>query len=125
MKTLVSIVKDDITKVEIGSHFNTKKNEISGGIELDIENQSQFIGIINKLLDEGVKKIILDMSNINYIDSSGLWALFEGHKKTAQKEGKLVLFSPSKDVSRVLEITKMSAKMFVKDSEEKAIDLFA
>ena len=62
------------------------------------------------------------MENISYIDSSGLWALFEGHKKAAQREGKMVLLKPAKDVKRVLDITKMSAKMDIVDTEDDAIN---
>ena len=53
----------------------------------------------------------LESKNISYIDSSGLWALFESHKKANQKNGKIVLLSPKKDVKRVLDITKMSTKI--------------
>ena len=90
-------------------------------IELDIENQSQFINIIDSLFEEGNVQVLLDMTNISYIDSSGLWALFEGHKKAAQNNGNLALLSPTKDVRRVLDITKMSSKMKIYDDEGTAI----
>ena len=44
------------------------------------------------------------MDNISYIDSSGLWALFESHKKAQQRSGEIVLLNPRKDVKRVLDI---------------------
>ena len=65
------------------------------------------------------------MSNISYIDSSGLWALFEGYKKASQKKKKMVLLNPTKDVKRVLEITKMSSKLLLYDNEEEAIQYLA
>ena len=73
-----------IIKVIFGNIIN-ESNEVSGAIELDIENQAQFIEHINNILDDGSNNVILEMDNISYIDSSGLWALFESHKKAQQK----------------------------------------
>ena len=61
------------------------------------------------------------MENVSYIDSSGLWALFEGHKKAAQRGGKLVLLNPTKDVRRVLDITKMSSKIQIFTTQTEAL----
>ena len=64
------------------------------------------------------------MGNVSYIDSSGLWDLFEGHKKASQKSGHLVLLNTSKDVKRVLDITKISSKMQVFQDENEALNSF-
>lgn len=111
----------NIVKINIGTELNDGGTNVSGSIELDIENQSHFVELINTIFDEGVSKVIVNMENISYIDSSGLWALFEGHKKAAQRDGKMVLLKPAKDVKRVLDITKMSAKMAIVDNEDDAI----
>jgi len=95
-----------------------------GEIEMDIENQTVFIQSIEKLLSENKNKVIVNMQNITYIDSSGLWALFEGHKKTEQKNGKFVLLNPHPDVKRVLDITKMSKKIDIFNEEKKAVESF-
>ena len=121
MEILKTMIEDKILKLEIGIDYNEDSKELSGSIELDIENQSQFINIIDSLFEEGNVQVLLDMTNISYIDSSGLWALFEGHKKAAQNNGNLALLSPTKDVSRVLDITKMSSKMKIYDDEGTAI----
>jgi len=93
-----------------------------GSIELDIENQVQFIEQINLILDEGESLIILSLSEINYIDSSGLWAIFESFKKAEQRSGKIVLLNPRKDVRRVLDITKISSKIKIFEEDESAIN---
>ena len=110
-----------IVKVEIGLE-KSETNTLSGSVELDIENQANFVEMINTIFEDGKTKIIVDMSNISYIDSSGLWALFEGHKKATQKEGTMVLLNPTKDVRRVLDITKMSSKMKIATSESEALE---
>jgi anti-sigma B factor antagonist len=122
MEIIKSALSDGtIIKVEIGLEKSTD-NALSGSVELDIENQANFVEMINTIFEDGKTKIIVDMSNISYIDSSGLWALFEGHKKATQKEGTMVLLNPTKDVRRVLDITKMSSKMKIVASENEAIE---
>ncbi len=116
------INNDTITKVLVGKDLNEDKTNIKGAIELDIENQAHFVEMVNNVLEEGSKKVIIDMSNVSYIDSSGLWALFEGHKKAMAHNSQLILLNPSKDVKRVLDITKMSEKMGVFTSEKDAIN---
>ena len=115
------IAENQITKVYIGKEFTSDKKNTQGNIELDIENQARFVDMINTLLEDGSKKLIIDMTNVSYIDSSGLWALFEGQKKAEAHGSKMVLLTPSKDVKRVLDITKMSEKMGVCGSEKEAL----
>lgn len=114
-------INESVVKVLIGNGYNESKKEMNEHIELDIENQGQFVTAINDVLTSGRKKIIVDITYVNYIDSSGLWAIFEAYKKTTQKKGKFVLISPSKDVKRVLDITKMSEKLEIVENEKDAL----
>lgn len=108
-----------LIKLEVGAE--KLSDTVSGNVELDIENQGHFVNTLTSIFDETGGHIILDMKNITYIDSSGLWALFEGHKKGAQKNHKLILLAPTKDVKRVLDITKMSSKLDIFDKLDDAI----
>ena len=124
----MEIIKKEITnkilKISIGNEINEESNEILGTVELDIENQAEFVEYINNTLDEGFTNILLSLENISYIDSSGLWALFESHKKTEQRNGKMVLLNPRNDVKRVLDITKISSKIKIEENESSALTHF-
>ena len=96
MEIIKSTIKEDIIKVEIGDEIDENSKGLTGTVELDIENQSQFVNIINSIFDDGTVKVMVDMVNVSYIDSSGLWALFEGHKKAAQKKRKACFITPYK-----------------------------
>jgi anti-anti-sigma factor len=127
MEIVKIAVKEDVLKLELGQEISEDKSGTIGGIELDIESQPYFVDMVTAVFEENVSPVhvIVDLKNVTYIDSSGLWALFEGHKKAQQKNGRLVLLNPSKDVKRVLDITKMSSKLDIYDSEDKAIKSFA
>jgi anti-sigma B factor antagonist len=122
MELIKTTINSSITKIDIGAEYSEEIKKISGLVELDIENQAYFVDIINTILDDGITNIIVNMEFISYIDSSGLWALFEGFKKARQKNGKLVLLNPTKDVRRVLDITKMSSKIKIASAEKDAIE---
>ena len=122
MEIIKTMIKEGITKVEIGAEYNETSKKMSGQVELDIENQAHFVDIINSIIEDGCINIIVDMENVSYVDSSGLWALFEGHKKAAQKNGKLDLVNPTKDVRRVLDITKMSSKIQIFTNVKEAME---
>lgn len=122
MELVKTELGDGMVKIEIGSSLDAASQQLIGPIELDIENQAQFVDLINMIIvDEGMSRILVDMSHVSYVDSSGLWALFEGHKKATQKNGKLVLLNPTKDVRRVLEITKIASKIHISETEHEAI----
>jgi anti-sigma B factor antagonist len=121
MEIIKIAVDEHITKVEIGGEYNESTKTMSGQVELDIETQAYFVEIVNSIIEDGGINIAVDMQLVSYVDSSGLWALFEEHKKAVQKGGKLVLIKPSKDVKRVLDITKMSSKIDIFESEEDAV----
>lgn len=122
MELLKTELGDGMIKIQIGASVDPSSHQLTGPIELDIENQAQFVDLVNMMIvDEGVSRILVDMSHVSYVDSSGLWALFEGHKKATQKNGKLVLLNPTKDVRRVLEITKIASKIHISDNEDEAI----
>ncbi|RAP31406.1 hypothetical protein DID78_01055 [Candidatus Marinamargulisbacteria bacterium SCGC AG-343-D04] len=118
------IKNTEVVRINFGKEISPESKELTGTIELDIENQLEFVDYINTLLDENSYSIIIDMGNISYIDSSGLWALFESHKKAEQRSGKLILINPKNDVKRVLDITKMSTKITILENEEQAIQHF-
>ena len=93
-----------------------------GTVELDIENQVEFVDFFNHCFVKDLKIILIDLINVNYIDSSGLWALFETYKKSFDQDVSFALLNPNKDVKRVLLITKMASKMSIFDSEDAALD---
>ena len=102
-------------------HSEGDADPAADGIEFDIENQGKFVELIETILDQKSPHILLDMTNITYIDSSGLWALFEGHRKTQRIGRSFFLCNVTKDVKRVLVITQLASKFIIVDNEADAI----
>ena len=101
-----------------------KSGKATGEIELDIDNNYIYTEEVEKAIGIGEVKLLIDLSNISYIDSSGLGAIFDSYKLVSDKNGSIILLNPSTDVKRVLDITQISKKIKVVVDENEALESF-
>lgn len=71
---------------------------------------------------EGVKNIILDLSNVRYTDSSGLSALLVGNRTFQQNEGFFALSCLSDHVMKLIKISQLDGVLNILPTVEEAID---
>ena len=81
--------------------------------------------IINDLLDEGVKKILLNLSDMDYIDSNGLGELVQSLKTSKRHGASLRLLNPRDRVAKTLKLTNLLPMFSVYESEKDALSAFA
>jgi anti-sigma B factor antagonist len=63
--------------------------------------------MIDNLLASGVTRIVINLEHVNYVDSAGLGALIEMHRKTKAKGGSLKLCNLGPNLRRALEIAQL------------------
>ena len=80
---------------------------------------------VRKLLDKGSKKIVLNLAEVNYIDSSGLGELVSAYTAVKNAGGELKLLNLTSKVRDLLVITKLVTVFDVKDDEASAVSSFA
>lgn len=78
--------------------------QLTGSILLWPEGQ---IGVINELLAQNERKLILDLSGIEHMDSSGVELMFECFKTAKKAGGDLCFACPKARVARLFQITKL------------------
>jgi anti-sigma B factor antagonist len=98
--------------------------DCSGRITLG-EGSSALRDEIKKLSADGKKKILLNMADITYIDSSGIGELVSAYTTVTNSGGMLKLLSLTKRVQDLLQITKLYTVFEVFEDEAKAISSFA
>src|SRR3954463_13805098 len=81
--------------------------------------------IINELLEEGVKKILLNLSEMDYIDSNGLGELVQSLKTSKRYGASLRLLKPQDRVKKTLRLTNLLPMFSVYESEAEALKGFA
>ena len=88
------------------------------------EDSSNLHKALRLLVEKGEKKILLNFTNVSYIDSSGLGELVGGYVATGRIEGKIKLLNLSKNVIELIECTRLSTIFDIYDDETKAIRSF-
>ena len=79
---------------------------------------------VKDLLSKGQKKILLNLGDVNYIDSSGIGELVSAYTTARNQGGELKLLKLTKKVHDLLQITKLYTVFDVKDDETAAVKAF-
>jgi anti-sigma B factor antagonist len=77
--------------------------------------------IVRELTDKGHNKIVLNLGEVQYIDSSGVGELVKTHTTVRNQGGQLVLVNLSPRVDHLLQLTKLSAVFAIERDEASAI----
>jgi anti-sigma B factor antagonist len=76
--------------------------------ELDAYTAPGLEDQITRLIADGTTDIVLDLSQTEFLDSSGLRAILTAQRKLSESQGQLTLRTPSEPVTRLLEITGLT-----------------
>lgn len=71
---------------------------------------------------EGARNIILDLSQVKYVDSSGLSAILTGNRVCTGDGGILVVASASEHVLKLMKISQLDSVLTLLPTKEEAID---
>jgi len=80
--------------------------------------------IVHDLADKGNKKIVLNLGEVNYVDSSGVGELVKTHTTMRNNGGELKLANLNKRLHDLLEMTRLSAVFDIQKDEAAAIQSF-
>jgi anti-sigma B factor antagonist len=97
--------------------------DISGRIVLG-EESAALRNLVCDLLNKGHKKILLNLGDVNYIDSSGLGNLVSAFTSVRKQEGELKLLNLTNKVHDVMQIAKLYTVFDIMDDEEAAVKSF-
>jgi anti-sigma B factor antagonist len=98
--------------------------DLSGRITLG-EGSVQLREAVRDLLAKGSKQILLNLGDVNYIDSSGIGELVSAYTAVRNQGGDLKLLNLTKKVHDLLQITKLYTVFDIKDDEASAVASFA
>ncbi len=89
------------------------------------EGASTFRDLIRDLANKGGKKLLVNLGEVSYIDSSGIGEMVSGFTTVTNHGGQLKLLSLSKRVKDLLQITKLYTVFEVFDDEAAAVRSFS
>ncbi len=95
-----------------------------GGDHLDASVTDEFKRDMTPLLD-GHAKVVLDMSELRFVDSAGIGAILSCLRRLSAKDGDLKLCGVTKPVRASFEIARMHRIIDILDTREEALAAFA
>jgi anti-sigma B factor antagonist len=101
---------------------NTLILRVSGDL-IGEDTGTRLIDAVSDALSHKVPTCIIDISELRYINSSGIGVLITILTKFRNKGGDVYLMKPSDSVKKLLVITKLNAIFHVVESEEEVITL--
>lgn len=88
---------------------------------LDHENAHSLEDNLMKLIDDGARQLIIDCSQIEYINNSGLRVLLNIARRILEVEGRVAFHSPSQQAKDIFDQTGFSMVSRIYDTREEAI----
>lgn len=100
-----------------------KHKIISVDGEVDLYNVGELKKAIFDVIDDDeAESLVIDMSKINYMDSSGIGALVAGKKKMKANDGKFGLLSITEDVLNILKLATLDKFFTIYENESELAD---
>jgi len=113
-------------------HMTASTRQIGGVTIVDItgrivlgEESAALRGLVCDLLTKGHKKIVLNLGDVNYIDSSGLGHLVSAFTTVRKQDGELKLLHLTNKVHDLMRITRLYTVFDIMDDEAVAVESFA
>lgn len=97
----------------------TLRGTIIAGKDTDL-----LTGKAQELLEAGETRIILDLAQITFIDSTGISALIKASTSAIRKGGAIKLLNLTRRIHEVLQITRLSSAFEIYDDLQKALASF-
>src|SRR5512136_1631031 len=111
-------------KIETRTVGDVHVLDCSGKITLG-EGTMAIRNTVREVLKNGGKKIVLNLAEVNYIDSSGIGELVSTFTTVTNQGGQLKLLKLTKKIQELLAITKLLTVFQVYNDEQEAVKSFA
>ena len=94
--------------------------DISGDIDLAHSSEVRRVVLV-EFREKKTPKVLLNLLEVNYIDSSGVASLVEGLKASRDVGSRMILFGLSPIAHEVLQLSRLLTIFEIYDTEEKAL----
>lgn len=91
--------------------------------EVDVYTAPQLKQQMISLLESGANELVVDLTKVDYLDSTALGVLIGGLKRMRERDGNMVLVCPSPRIRRVFEITGLDKIFEIYNNQEEATEL--
>jgi anti-sigma B factor antagonist len=90
--------------------------------EIDLFTAPEFKQRMGRPIDDGIKRLVVDLSGITFIDSSSLGVLIGAHRRLKQRGGSLVVVCDNEAIVKTFKITGLDGVFTLVPSLDDALD---
>ncbi|MBL7788460.1 MAG: STAS domain-containing protein [Chitinophagales bacterium] len=110
-------MKSTLEKNERYTVFTIKEKNLTSHNSSDLKSE------IAILVAEGYTSILLNLSELDFMDSSGLGALLNADRTTKENEGFLVIYGLNESNNNLIRIAKLDKVLLIAPTQKEALDL--
>ena len=111
------------TKIKVRRSGDVSILDVSGRITLG-EGTVGLRDAVHRELDAGNKKILLNLADVSYMDSSGIGELTSAYSSVKNRGGDIKLVNLTKKVDGLMQITKLVTVFDISNDENAAVASF-
>jgi anti-sigma B factor antagonist len=95
---------------------------ISVAGEIHVSTAPEFSERLNAAIADGKTAVVLDLSEVTFIDSTGLSVLLNGLRRVTRMQGRMALVCANPTVLRLFEITRLDSTFDILRTREEALE---
>jgi anti-sigma B factor antagonist len=89
--------------------------------EIDVYTAPRLRQAIWDLIEGGSRRIVVDLANVDFLDSTGLGVLVEGLRRAKSREGDLSVVATQEKILKIFDITGLNRAFSIHGSVEEAV----
>ena|SRR6266436_2446703 len=111
---------EDTVQISARRHDKTTIFDLSGDIDF-ASSQETRQSVLREIRESRASRVVVNLSQVRYIDSSGVASLIEGLKASRDLGSRFILFGLSASAREVLQLSRLMKVFEVYDNEEQAM----
>lgn len=112
-------MRDDLGIADYALDGRTRVIEVDG--QIDLYSAPQFKERTLRVIDAGAERVIVDLSRVSFMDSTGLGVLVGARKRLSAANGDLLLVVADPEIDRLFEITGLDGVFQIYRSRDDAL----
>jgi anti-sigma B factor antagonist len=101
--------------------LDRRTHVISVGGEIHVSSAPEFQRRLDAAISRGKTAVVLDLSEVEFIDSTGLSVILNGLRRVTRQRGRMALVCTNPTVLRLFEITRLDTTFDIHESREEAL----
>ena len=101
--------------------LDRRTHVISVGGEIHVSTAPEFQRRLDEAISRGKTAVVLDLSGVEFIDSTGLSVILNGLRRVTRQRGRMALVCTNPTVLRLFEITRLDTTFDIHESREDAL----